>query len=286
MTATPEGPGRAGYALARLSARLAARLIDTLATLLWAAVGFVGGTLLSWLLVLAFGISDFMTGFGVIAAGAYAGFAVVAVVREPLIMARRGRTVGKRMVSAAVVRLPSSGTAKLGWGRSWARWALPHGAFVLAAVAGNAIADARGWWEHPLWLGAGTTAWVAVYGSALLDPHGRGWHDRLAGTVVVAKPRRGRDRGAPSWPIAHTTASGCDDPGAAPALRAKRSPAAALLFIVASLGAGTAGWAGVHVFGAVRGHPVPTPAPDDPAVPYVSEPPVPFVSEPVGGTPP
>ncbi len=44
----------------------------------------------------------------------------------------------------------------------------------------------------PLALVAGLALWALVYATSFWDDHGRGWHDRLAGTVVIkgASPRR------------------------------------------------------------------------------------------------
>ncbi len=45
---------------------------------------------------------------------------------------------------------------------------------------------------------AGVAAWVLVYASSLFDSHGRGWHDKAAGTIVIqalrqAEPTQGRE---------------------------------------------------------------------------------------------
>ena len=39
----------------------------------------------------------------------------------------------------------------------------------------------------------GAATWTVVVLSAHLDAHGRGWHDKLAGTVVVRRPSKGTD---------------------------------------------------------------------------------------------
>ena len=59
------------------------------------------------------------------------------------------------------------------------------------------------------WIGAygvlvGADMWMVVsaviYLSALGDPHGRGWHDKAAGTIVIEAPRPYRSAQGPEIP--------------------------------------------------------------------------------------
>ncbi|HET9654805.1 MAG TPA: RDD family protein [Kineosporiaceae bacterium] len=81
---------------------------------------------------------------------------------EPLLVATQGATIGKRMLRVRVLRR-SDGSLP-GWGPAVLRWLVPA-LGVLICGAGELL----------------------VYASALLDGSGynRGWHDRIAGTVVV-----------------------------------------------------------------------------------------------------
>jgi uncharacterized RDD family membrane protein YckC len=78
-----------------------------------------------------------------------------------------GQTPGKIAVGTRVVT-EADGSVP-GWWRSAVRWGLPAGAGRLPYV--------------------GLAASLVVIGSLLLDPHRRGLHDRVAGTVVVKVPR-------------------------------------------------------------------------------------------------
>ena len=45
-------------------------------------------------------------------------------------------------------------------------------------------------WDTPLDLAFGPGVWALLYATAIWDDHGRGWHDKLAGTVVIADTSR------------------------------------------------------------------------------------------------
>ena len=72
------------------------------------------------------------------------------------------------------------------------RWAIPHGAGLLAAIVAG-VASFRGHIAGEFLgvsAGAGLVAWLLVYASSLWDSNGRGWHDKAAGTVVINDPVR------------------------------------------------------------------------------------------------
>lgn len=90
---------------------------------------------------------------------------------------------------------PVAGAEGLGARRSIERWAVPHGAGLLAGVVAGAAAAPK-FGDYGLLVGA--DMWLVVsaviYLTALGDPHRRGWHDKAAGTVVVEAappPQRG-----------------------------------------------------------------------------------------------
>ena len=91
----------------------------------------------------------------------------VLVVYEPVMVALWGATVGKLTVGIRVVRFPDG--AGLGFFRSVVRVMLPTVAGVLS-------------------LGVGWFAAMFVLAlSSAKDQDERGWHDKIAGTVVVTK---------------------------------------------------------------------------------------------------
>ena len=92
------------------------------------------------------------------------------VLYEPVSVALWGRTAGKWAAGIKVVSIVDG--AKPSTARSFARVALP-------AVAGLATFGVG-------WLVVQTVLWA----STMTDSDRRGWHDRLAGTVVVKAKRR------------------------------------------------------------------------------------------------
>ncbi|WP_419943614.1 RDD family protein [Candidatus Poriferisodalis sp.] len=95
----------------------------------------------------------------------------VLVLYEPVMVARWGATVGKRAVGIRVVCFADGGWVS--YRRSWLRVLLPCAAGVLTLGVG--------WLVVMLMLAASMTS----------GRDWRGWHDRLAGTVVVNAPRTG-----------------------------------------------------------------------------------------------
>jgi hypothetical protein len=61
------------------------------------------------------------------------------------------------------------------------------GRAILPVIAGMVGFVLTAWIPSaaPLGLVAGPTLWALVYATAFWDDHGRGWHDKLAGTVVI-----------------------------------------------------------------------------------------------------
>lgn len=155
------GPGR----------RFAARLLDMalLGPALLLIVGsFVGHFTSSFAFAMATVMeSDRDPGFEVsplMPLHAWAALAVL-VFYEPVMVARWGATVGKRVMGIRVVRFADGKVVSAG--RSWARVALPTAAGVVTLGVG--------------WL----VVWCAVALSVSSGRDWRGWHDTLARTVVV-----------------------------------------------------------------------------------------------------
>lgn len=84
---------------------------------------------------------------------------------EVPLIALRGQTAGKMLNNARVVAI-KTGKAP-GWGRSFARW----------AVLGL-----------PLLVPFGVVLTLVIAASPLFSADRRGWHDRIAGTMVVYHP--------------------------------------------------------------------------------------------------
>ena len=118
---------------------------------------------------------------------------VPAVCYEVVPTARRGQTYGKRCMEIRVVPWNGGGDSfgsrpHLPGTACMVRWAIPHGAGLLAAVVAG-VASFRGHTTGEslgISAGAGLAAWLLVYASSLWDTNGRGWHDKAAGTVVVS----------------------------------------------------------------------------------------------------
>ena len=89
------------------------------------------------------------------------GLAVVFLYELPL-TAVRGQTVGKMLTDVRVARVEDEGNP--GWGRSCVRWAVLY---------------------IPLLVPLGPLLTVLVAVSPIFDPRRRGWHDKIAGTIVV-----------------------------------------------------------------------------------------------------
>ena len=104
-----------------------------------------------------------LTGAGIVALA-------LVVLYEPVLVARWGRTAGKWAAGIKVVSIAED--ARPSVARSFARVALPAAAGLATLGAG--------------WLVMQTVLWV----SAMANRDRRGWHDKLAATVVVKAKRR------------------------------------------------------------------------------------------------
>ena len=177
--------------LAGLVRRAAARLVDVLCMLVLCALAWLAFGIAAAILTVA-GLIDPVFGtegaeLVVLLAVSMVVLAVVLVYRyEPAATARRGQTFAKQGFSIAVVSYPYRGEQGLSRRSSRIRWAVPHGAFILAGAAGTASSAALGVWSLVVGAGAAAAGWTAVYASVLLDDDRRGWHDKLAGTLVVS----------------------------------------------------------------------------------------------------
>ncbi|MDE0654849.1 MAG: RDD family protein [bacterium] len=144
--------------LAEPSARLSAKIIDLL--ILVAVI--VGGVIVVLVSLVAEG---FGVGIGLVEGVFFSALLIVlaSLLYDPLFIAVRGQTVGKKAVGIRVVRADNGELPTLG--RSFARWALPG---VLLAIPG-----------------AGYALAALCFSSLLRDASRRGWHDKVAGTIVV-----------------------------------------------------------------------------------------------------
>ena len=75
-----------------------------------------------------------------------------------------------------------------GYIASFGRAILPVVAGIVGFMLGASIPSAA-----PLGLVAGPALWALVYATSFWDDHGRGWHDKLAGTVVTKSASPGKD---------------------------------------------------------------------------------------------
>ncbi|MYJ35451.1 MAG: RDD family protein, partial [Acidimicrobiaceae bacterium] len=188
--------------------RAAARAIDAAVTVVLAlAAVMVAGLAAAFVTLYMHGFSGsdgalygWLILFSLLALVPVARFEVTAI-------ARRGQTLGKRTMGLRVVvwdegvGAPVGGSGGVGAGRSIERWAVPHGAGLLAGVVAGAASAP---WIGAYGLLVGAAMWLVVsaviYLSALGDPHGRGWHDKAAGTIVIKAPRPYRSAQGPEIP--------------------------------------------------------------------------------------
>ncbi len=192
----PPNPQPAG-----LTARLAAKLIDTSIT---AIIAFTAEINFRVFTLTLYGDENYTAAW---AYGAASLFAAVLLFEVALIVntARKGTTPGRRLLRIKVVARSGSGTpSPLG---AITRWALP---LVVAAPLVDAFIrdiperandqtsaamSGRIWW---LWVAVGW--WLLVHASALWDSQRRGWHDKAAGTIVIKAPRPRRSAQGPEIP--------------------------------------------------------------------------------------
>ena len=105
---------------------------------------------------------------------------------------RMGQTFGKRGVGVQVVRCdkqgaPTGNMQPPDLRQGVKRWAIPHGIGTLVAIVSLLVAIPKtGGYGVLVGACAAAGAWTMVYASSLFDKNGRGWHDRAAGTIVVA----------------------------------------------------------------------------------------------------
>lgn len=104
--------------------------------------------------------------------------------------ARRGYTPGKRMLG---LRLVSHQTGLL---PSVPAIVVRQLVAVAALVLGPALLRVLPWGAPHLLLDV-VSVWVPFVAPMLLHPEGRGWHDLIAGTVVVRAEGHGAAAGAP-----------------------------------------------------------------------------------------
>ncbi|WP_419943617.1 RDD family protein [Candidatus Poriferisodalis sp.] len=153
------GNGRT-VVLAEPERRYGARLLDMVVLL--PAVVMVAQSLIFF----SFAASDGNVEQRLLGLGGVVGLWVL-VLYEPVMVARWGATVGKRAVGIRVVCFADGGWVS--YRRSWLRVLLPCAAGVLTLGVG--------WLVVMLMLAASMTS----------GRDWRGWHDRLAGTVVVTR---------------------------------------------------------------------------------------------------
>ena len=210
------------WQLASPKRRAAARAIDAVVTVVLALAAFMVAGFAAALVALSVdgfsGDDDALYGWLVL----FSLLALVPVARyEVAATARRGQTFGKRRMGLRVVvwdedmAAPAGGDDGVDVRCSVERWAVPHGCGMLVGVVAGAVAASK-IGAYGLLVGADTWLVVSavIYVSALGDAHGRGWHDKAAGTVVVEAepaqllPHRGdptdetHDRDEPEPPTA------------------------------------------------------------------------------------
>ncbi|MCY4518432.1 MAG: RDD family protein [Acidimicrobiaceae bacterium] len=153
-SASYDGSRRTGWAelgsgetveLARPLRRLGARILDAI----------VAGILLVMLLR--------VSGTGVSTVGSMRLGLVVGIGYEVSQVAVWGQTIGKRMTGIRVINAVHGGVP--GWGKAFGRWAIP-GLVALIPILGPLLS-------------------LLCYVSLTWDRVYQGWHDKVAGTLVI-----------------------------------------------------------------------------------------------------
>ena len=101
---------------------------------------------------------------------------LVALLYEPVTTARSGQTIGRRGQQVKVVRFQDGGAPEAS--RCVTRWAVPIAAGALGWVVAAAIGLPMPYLGMP-------GLWLLIYVSPLWGRGRRGWHEMIAGTVVV-----------------------------------------------------------------------------------------------------
>lgn len=141
--------------LARVGARFGARVLDTIiVAVVLVALFFLLASMSS-----SNDAADF-SDFDV--TGILVGL-IVGVGYEVVQIALWGQTLGKRMIGIKVIHATHGGLP--GWGKAFGRWAIP-GLLTLIPVVGWILS-------------------ILCYVSATWDRVYQGWHDKVAGTLVI-----------------------------------------------------------------------------------------------------
>lgn len=184
---------------APMSGRVAARGVDLWRMVVVLAIALLPAACAEFYgqAVFSIGPSNGQLDFGRINFGELAGLlifgAVVALGYEPLRLARKGTTSGKvkRDIELRVFNQPAQRcSTKRAVGRYFVSVGA-CGAAVSAFVAGAAAVNVTWspWLVFVLGVVPMIAVWLSVLVSALLRADRRGWHDVLAGTVLVSTSR-------------------------------------------------------------------------------------------------
>ena len=103
---------------------------------------------------------------------------------EAAVTALRGQTLGKELSGIQVVRRDDELTPKAE--HTLLRWSIPAAAFAVGVVAVTAAPLPVGGTTRTLiHLAGGPILWLVVCASPPWDHDRRGWHDKIAGTIVI-----------------------------------------------------------------------------------------------------
>ena len=174
--------GDDGHAvLASPLARAVARLIDAV---IQAVLG-LGGLALIFEAVFCIWCATHNTDRGQVALGVLA--LAVWVLYEPVLVAWRGKTLGKAICGVKVVTITDGQPPN--FGQSLGRWliGLCAGCALMLPLALVSALIPSG----PVAIAAILAMWAPLYLTSFLDSdHRRGWHDKAADTIVIASRRR------------------------------------------------------------------------------------------------
>ena len=163
--------------MASPAARGVARFIDSLIQI---ALGIVA-LLLVFLATFCIWCATHETNGGQVALGILTPIAWA--LYAPVLVAARGQTLGKFTARIKVVCLADG--AAPSFGRSIVRWAVPTTIGLATTMAG---APVLGQSESAIARLVPMLLWSPLHLASFMDGRCRGWHDKTARTIVIAKP--------------------------------------------------------------------------------------------------
>lgn len=168
--------------LASSANRLAAKILDTMTMTILAMLMLIAAERTILNLPEDFDINNNLSGDLLIRflVTFVLSFLIVGFVYEVLLTGLAGRTLGRVFVQIKIIRTDNGAT--MGIGKSLLRWMIP--ALLASGCVAGFVASGLGGIIPPIGIMLGLGA-LLVYASLNWDENRQGWHDKIAGTVVI-----------------------------------------------------------------------------------------------------